>query len=99
MFLFSAEEELAFCNRMACILNKSTDLPMVCRNKFPSVVEALDHRVAAAEDVGDDAMWHRRAIHHQSSLHPFVNPGMVAAGYNSNSSFSTMYPMPPPSDR
>lgn len=91
------EEELAFCNRMACFLNRSTDLPLVCRNKFPSVVEAVDHK--AASEV-DDALLHR-PIHHQSSLLPLVNGGAVAAGYNSsNIGISTMmYPMPPPSDR
>jgi hypothetical protein len=91
----ASEEELAFCNRMACFLTKSTDLPLVCRNKFPSVVEAVDHKSTEAED----AMLHF-PVHHQSSLHLSVNAAAVASGYNDNySNVNTMYPMPPPSDR
>ncbi|KAG7345324.1 hypothetical protein IV203_032855 [Nitzschia inconspicua] len=87
------EEELAFCNRMAGILNRSTDLPMVCRNKFPSVVEALDHKAAEVEEI----VAHHHPMHHQSSFPPKINATSVAAGYTS--SFYTLYPMPPTSDR
>jgi hypothetical protein len=91
--LFLAEEELAFCNRMAGILTRSTDLPMVCRNQFPSLVEAVDHKAAEVEDA-----LLNRPVHHQSSFQPKINATSVATGYTS-SDFNVAYPMPPISDR
>mmetsp|Transcript_6854 Transcript_6854/g.11952 ORF Transcript_6854/g.11952 Transcript_6854/m.11952 type:complete len:136 (+) Transcript_6854:182-589(+) len=91
------EEELAFCNRMACILTKSTDLPKICQTQFPSVVEAVDrkgsgnyHQSSFPQEQHDDEQ------HHDATMMRVVQQGNVStSGIKQDNS----YYVPPTSDR
>jgi hypothetical protein len=85
------EDELAFCNRMACILTRSTDFPMLCQTKFPSLVEAA---VSTKNSTPVTVATSPAEIHHyhEEQHHDSI---MMEGNYSS----TNLYYIPPPSDR
>ena len=87
----TTEDELAFCNRMACYLTKSTDFPKLCQTKFPSLVEAA---VSTKNNTPTSIATSPTDIHHyhEEQHHDSI---MMEGNYSSNN----LYYIPPPSDR
>jgi hypothetical protein len=81
--IFSAEEELAFCNRMACHLTRISDLPRLCQG-FPTVVDAVN-RHHMLEHQQQQQQHHHEEQHHDA--------GMMEMSGTEN------FFVPPPSDR
>mmetsp|Transcript_9199 Transcript_9199/g.27416 ORF Transcript_9199/g.27416 Transcript_9199/m.27416 type:complete len:85 (+) Transcript_9199:443-697(+) len=40
LFVLQSPDELAFCNRLACILTKERELPKLCQG-FPTVIQSV----------------------------------------------------------
>jgi len=85
------KDELAYCNNLACILSKATDLPKLCQG-FPSVVQTVGGGLLPSDE--DRKIQKQQQLYRPSSTESMVNM-MNYGGYSTNDGFV----LPPPSDR